>query len=170
MTNREQTATDLALTLMEKHGLIAEGWTFKLNGRPYKRLGCCWQHRKVIELSSKWVNTPEYPDEELKDTILHEIAHALTPGWGHSLVWQHTACNIGCKPKRFYEGPVKPKGRYEGYGVETGTLYTTRHRLTRTMKIENGTSHTETGENIIWYDTKLNRNVPTTECKGRIAR
>ena len=39
-------------------------------------------------------------DEEVKNTLLHEIAHALVgPGHRHNRVWRQKAREIGCDAK-----------------------------------------------------------------------
>ena len=39
--------------------------------------------------------------EEVRDTILHEVAHALVgPGHGHDTVWKATAAQVGARPQR----------------------------------------------------------------------
>src|SRR5690348_10686263 len=40
------------------------------------------------------------PADEIRDVILHEIAHALTPTNGHDAVWQAAARKVGAKPER----------------------------------------------------------------------
>jgi predicted SprT family Zn-dependent metalloprotease len=41
-------------------------------------------------------------EAEVVDTILHEIAHALTPGDGHGPAWKAACLRIGAKPVRCY--------------------------------------------------------------------
>lgn len=36
--------------------------------------------------------------DDLLDTLLHEIAHALTPGDGHGKLWQAKAMELGARP------------------------------------------------------------------------
>jgi hypothetical protein len=39
---------------------------------------------------------------QVTDTILHEIAHALTLGDGHGYAWKRKCIEIGAKPERCY--------------------------------------------------------------------
>ena len=48
-------------------------------------VGMCSHKDKVIILNAHHIDT--HPGAEVKDTILHEVAHALTPGHGHDKVW-----------------------------------------------------------------------------------
>lgn len=57
-------------------------------------VGMCSHKDKVIILNAHHVDT--HPTAEVKDTILHEVAHALTPGHGHDKVWGDKAMEIGC--------------------------------------------------------------------------
>lgn len=50
------------------------------------------------------------PITQTRDTILHEIAHALTPGHNHDAVWQTKAVEIGCDGKRCYGFDVRAPG------------------------------------------------------------
>lgn len=75
-------AKSLALELIAKH---IPGWRFAWSKKKTV-FGCCRYGPKIIELSSHM--TPHCSDEEVLDTILHEIAHALTPGAGHSVRWR----------------------------------------------------------------------------------
>ena len=103
-------AEQLARTLMAEHGLIAAGWQFAWS-RGKKELGCCsikeQRHRitgekqqiKLIRLSRYLVTMNS--DEEVRDTILHEIAHALAGVEnGHNDKWQAMCRKVGAKPKR----------------------------------------------------------------------
>ena len=84
----------LALAKVAEHGLA--NWDVMFDGAR-ARFGCCYYHKKLITLSKVLV---ELNDEaEVLDTILHEIAHGLTPG-GHTKAWRKTALAIGCNGKR----------------------------------------------------------------------
>ncbi|WP_250008313.1 SprT-like domain-containing protein [Actinoplanes sp. M2I2] len=89
-------ARELAAGLMDQHGLT--GWRLVFdNART--RAGVCHFDRRVIGLSR--VLTALHSPEQVTDTILHEIAHALTgPGHGHDRVWRATARRIGCSATR----------------------------------------------------------------------
>lgn len=98
----------LALRLMEQHGLLQSGWDFEYD-RAKTRFGRCSYRRRVISLSRYL--TPLRDEMDVRDTILHEIAHALTPGAHHGPRWRSKAREIGCNGERCGEGPVLP-GRY----------------------------------------------------------
>lgn len=57
-------------------------------------LGLCSYRDKCIIISGHHIDL--HPDAEIKNTIRHEIAHALTPGMGHNEVWSAKAREIGC--------------------------------------------------------------------------
>ena len=52
----------------------------------------------------------------MRETILHEIAHALAPrGAGHGPVWRALAQSIGCNGSRCYGSEVaQPKPKFRG--------------------------------------------------------
>lgn len=81
----------LATELMAAHGLA--DWEFGFDGAK-RRLGACWLQRRRITLSRHFVrlNGPEI----VRDVILHEIAHALTPGDGHGRLFKRKARELGC--------------------------------------------------------------------------
>jgi len=93
----KQSAEKLALELMEQHGL--KNWHFKFD-RAVRRFGQMVYLKRTISLS---LPLTELADEaEVRDTILHEIAHALTPFSYHDRKWRATAIAIGCNGKRCY--------------------------------------------------------------------
>jgi hypothetical protein len=55
-------------------------------------------------------------EREVRDTILHEIAHALAPpGAGHGAKWQAVALSIGCSGRRCYGQEVaRPAPKFKG--------------------------------------------------------
>lgn len=86
-----------AREIMSQHGLIQRGWTFKINNRFTRTLGCCTYSKKLIEIAGDHIRFDAY--DSILDTLLHEIAHALVgAGEGHNKVWQNMAIRIGAKP------------------------------------------------------------------------
>jgi len=95
MTQTETSA--LALDLMTNHGLLAKGWHFAFNNRK-RGLGLCSYRKQTIYVSTYHVALN--PDDEVRDTILHEIAHALAGGFaGHGRIWKLQAMAIGARPQ-----------------------------------------------------------------------
>jgi predicted SprT family Zn-dependent metalloprotease len=90
-------ARDLARHLMHRHGL--HGWTFTFD-HARRRFGSCRPKQKRLTLSR--VLTLLNGEDEVRDTILHEIAHALTPGDGHGRRWKLKCLEIGARPVRCY--------------------------------------------------------------------
>lgn len=98
----------LALDLLAEHGLHA--WQFAYNRRK-QALGLCVYHRRTIELSIHFVE--RNCTEEIIDTILHEIAHALVgPGHGHDKVWRRKCKEIGARPSRCGQAQM-PAGKWQ---------------------------------------------------------
>jgi len=93
--NRPDQITNIAKSLMHQHGL--HDWEFSINTRLTRILGRCNWRKKLIELSSLHVWHDNLRD--IKDTILHEIAHALT-NQGHNKVFYNKCREIGATPKR----------------------------------------------------------------------
>lgn len=86
-----------AYELMSEHGLLDEGWTFRISNTK-RFVGRCFYQRKIIEYS-KWFL--ESPPEEIRDVLLHEIAHALAgSAAGHGPEWKVVAARIGARPER----------------------------------------------------------------------
>jgi predicted SprT family Zn-dependent metalloprotease len=93
-------AQNLAVSLMNRHGLLDKGWCFEFDNA-VKRFGVCRFRRKTIGLSAKLTTLNN--EEKVKDTILHEIAHAIA-GYdaGHGIEWKRVCERIGAKPERCY--------------------------------------------------------------------
>lgn len=107
-------AQHLARTLMNEHGLTARGWTFAFD-HARRRFGCCNLTQRRITLSRPltFLNT----EAQVRDTLLHEIAHALTPGNGHGARWKAMCQRIGARPQRCYRedeviAPPRPVAPY----------------------------------------------------------
>jgi len=105
-------ATDLAIGLMASHKLLPL-WRFEID-HARKRAGVCRHGPKVISLSKHYIEHNEVVD--IRDTILHEIAHALAgPGHGHDKYWMEVCVRIGARPVRCYDSSkiVMPKGNIQ---------------------------------------------------------
>jgi predicted SprT family Zn-dependent metalloprotease len=86
----------MARQLMDEHGLT--GWRVELDNAK-RRAGVCRFGERVIGLSAPL--TELHTEDEVRDTVLHEIAHALVgPAHGHDALWRATAVRIGCSGKR----------------------------------------------------------------------
>lgn len=102
---------ELARQLLDEHGL--KDWRFELDFAK-KRAGCCKYRSKTITLSYYYVTANS--GEDILDTLLHEIAHAIAgPGTGHGPVWKAVCRRIGARPVRCYDSQriVMPSGRYQ---------------------------------------------------------
>jgi len=122
-------AAQIARELMRSHGLTQAGWTFAFD-HARRRFGCCKSTRKVITLSRPL--TLLNPEPEVRDTILHEIAHALTPEDGHGKKWKAACVRIGAKPQRCYTdaqvvSPPRRPARFQ-MGCERCNLWGDRRR------------------------------------------
>jgi predicted SprT family Zn-dependent metalloprotease len=81
---------------LHEHGL--HDWTVGLD-RAKRRAGACYFASRTISLSRPL--TLLHDEAEVRDTVLHEIAHALVgPAHGHDAVWQAKAREIGCTGTR----------------------------------------------------------------------
>jgi predicted SprT family Zn-dependent metalloprotease len=90
-------AQQLALDLMGQHGLTPV-WRFRFS-RAVTIFGSCQHGTRTIALSRPLAEINEVA--EVRDTILHEIAHALAgPGAGHGPRWRKIARELGARPER----------------------------------------------------------------------
>ena len=108
---------------MKQHGLIQTGWVLEFD-RAKKRFGFCSERRKVISLSIPLCVLNDI--EPVKDTILHEIAHALVGNHqGHNNVWKRKCIEIGAKPERCFDSndAVMPPMRYSATCKGCGKVY-----------------------------------------------
>lgn len=89
-------ASRLARQLLAEH--LDNTWRFEWD-RARRRYGYCSFTRKVISLS--YPLTVAGQEAEVRDTILHEIAHALAGSKaGHGIAWRQACRRIGARPTR----------------------------------------------------------------------
>ena len=92
-------ALRLARRLMDDHGL--DGWQVGLD-RAVRRAGATHFSTRRITLSKHLVEL--YTEEQVRDLVLHEIAHALVgPAAGHGPRWRRAVTAIGGSPRRTTE-------------------------------------------------------------------
>jgi len=73
--------------------------------KSFNRAGQCFSRtKKLIQLQPTYVELNE--ESSVRNTILHEIAHALTPNHNHNKFWKRKAIEIGCDGKRCYGSNV----------------------------------------------------------------
>ncbi len=92
-------------SLMDLHGLY--DWKFEFSNDIHT-VGWCWYKEKTLKFSRKYTH---HGWDEIEDTILHEIAHALVGPKvkAHGYEWQAMARRIGARPKTCAESHVRPK-------------------------------------------------------------
>ena len=85
----------MARRLMDEHGLT--GWTLAFV-ESRRGLGACDFSDRQIRIGRG--HALEGNEEEIRDTVLHEIAHAIAgPEAGHGPLWKATARRIGATPR-----------------------------------------------------------------------
>ncbi len=116
--------------MLEKYGLVE--WKLVWDTRPYRRYGRCRYKEKEIGITTRLVLINSL--EESKNTVLHEIAHALTPGHRHDDVWKEKCLVVGARPEQYYRyksrgGTVNaPIGKYQVINTTTGKVHRSYYR------------------------------------------
>ncbi|MDN5796507.1 MAG: SprT-like domain-containing protein [Intrasporangium sp.] len=115
-------ALSVARALVREHGL--DGWTVGLDRAKARAAACHFRDRRIT-LSGHL--TALHAEHEVRDSILHEIAHALVgPRHGHDEVWRATALAIGSSGTRCVQDGPAVTGNWWG---RCGAGHrTTRHR------------------------------------------
>ena len=137
-----------ARELMNKHGL--DGWTFRF-GAARRALGLCKEKDKLIQLGRH--HAANDPREQVTDTILHEIAHALAgAAAGHGPVWRNTAKRIGATPRASKAGDPAHDQAVKNR-LRPGAMVTFRSRG---------------GSSLTGAVVQLNRKTARVSCSGRM--
>jgi len=118
----------LAKSLMVKHGV--PNWRVRYFNRRHT-FGQC-RHREQAFYYSKYMVLLN-SIERCTENILHEIAHALTPGAKHGPVWKRKAIELGIKPQRCWSSAntVAPKPKWQAMCSKHGKrgMYNRRGNL-----------------------------------------
>lgn len=122
-------AARLGRALLDEHGL--HDWELVFD-RAKRRAGICRESERRIGLSAPL--TQVHSDADVRDTILHEIAHALVGArHGHDRVWKATARRIGCSGERLISADTPGvDGAWVGV-CQAGHRVTRHRRPTRPM-------------------------------------
>lgn len=125
-------ALALAKQLVADHGLDQFGWKAVLDTRAVTRAGQCRYSVKEIGISYRWVAMND--EKHVRNTILHEIAHALVGAeHGHDWVWKQKARQIGCTGDRCTSPEAKKvPGKYRAVCPNCGHVHY-RHRASKRM-------------------------------------
>src|SRR5262249_46398867 len=118
-------ARTMARGLMDVHGL--QHWTFTFD-RAVQRFGLCDRTERRITLSARLVELNG--ENEVRDTILHETAHARSRG-GHGKSWRREAARLGCRVRACYSSDVvTPTPKFIGECPRCGAA-SRSHRRTK---------------------------------------
>ncbi len=119
-------ATELAHELMAAHGL--QGWRFRLDNAR-QRCGSCNFRDREITLSKHLIAMNDA--DELRATLLHEIAHALVgPGHGHDATWRAMVRRIGGRDQVSNDVARMPAPRWQLECINCSKVVASRHRRT----------------------------------------
>jgi predicted SprT family Zn-dependent metalloprotease len=143
---RLQETRQLALDLFSRHGL--PDWSLGFN-RGKRAMGWCLYGSRTIELSVHFVERNSA--EVIRDTLLHEIAHALVgEGHGHDVVWKRKCLEIGARPERLSYEVNMPDGRWQARCGQCGLLHH-RHRRPKWLKGWYCTYCGKERGQLVWY-------------------
>ncbi len=110
---------------MAQHGLIKRGWSFAFNRRK-RSLGICNYTAKRVELSQYFIDRND--PSSIRDTLLHEIAHALVGRRSaHGPAWVDACRRIGAIPSRTCSTAIMPQGLFQAKCPTCGMCHD-RHR------------------------------------------
>jgi predicted SprT family Zn-dependent metalloprotease len=86
-----------------KEGRIPYSYPLKFNNNKTRAGVCRYSPKPSIELSKVYINSPLVKGSDIENTILHELAHAITGPFvaePHGSEWKAAALSIGCNAER----------------------------------------------------------------------
>ena len=87
-------AEGMCKSFMQRFGIYDYKFQWMQKRKTFDMAGYCSWRKKIISLQPTFVEC-NYPFI-VKQTILHEIAHALRPKHHHNKFWKRTATELGC--------------------------------------------------------------------------
>lgn len=94
---RRKQVRDETMKLLIENGLT--GWKVRYNAKLTRALGRCIPSQKTIEYQPRYMAQNDW--EQVRTTVLHEVAHAISCtkygrlGGGHGAAWQREARRLG---------------------------------------------------------------------------
>ena len=114
----------LAQRLLVDHNLT--DWQFRFD-HARQRCGCCNYQRREISMSKHFARLNG--EAEVRNTLLHEIAHALVgPGHNHNEIWRRAAANIGAKVETTNTCASMPQPKWHLVCLNCAQTVAKRHR------------------------------------------
>ena len=86
-----------------KSGRLTTKYPLKFNNNKTRAGVCKYSPVPCIELSRIFINSPLVKPRDIRNTILHELAHAITGPYvrdAHGEEWKEAARSIGCDAQR----------------------------------------------------------------------
>jgi hypothetical protein len=107
---------------------LPHGWAFSFSGAR-RQWGRCDYAARTIYVSAylAGLGTPE----EVRAVLLHEVAHALTPGCGHGPAWRVACMAMGIDPVVRPPLPNGAQGVWQGTCQACGAAHHLWRRPTR---------------------------------------
>lgn len=161
-----------ARQLMTKHGVGRLQFEFD---RAMNRMGAT--HSRMIEMPSgeikhvpvKITLSRHYaelrPMDETVATIMHEIAHALTPGDGHGDRWKWKCIELGIQPTRCGAASARPEPKTHGKCSHCDYVYKINRLPLKVYICPNCTHLSQLERILVWY--KQSKEVKTREMPDR---
>lgn len=85
--------SNYALLVMEEYGLTQQGWTIKFLDTNEQNAGQVFHRPKLITFTREFIFDTRI--ENLRELVLHEVAHALCPNGDHTQQWRDKLTEIG---------------------------------------------------------------------------
>lgn len=142
---------------LREHGLHERGWRFQFD-HARQRFGACRYGRRLITVSRHLAALND--EAECRDTVLHEIAHALAGrAAGHGPAWKQTCRRVGARPERCYDARAVTRPPPNYWGVcPNCTHRTPYYRRPRTPRACGPCCHRHSGGR---YDERFRLDIRT---------
>lgn len=138
-------------------GLWAEGWRFGWSSS-VRSVGWCDYKTRTIKISKNFF-TVFKNREDVKDIVLHELAHAKA-GYlaGHGPAWKNVCKELGANPERLVDVKLfdmdRLTARYKARCAVCGTVYVRNHKPKSGFTYHCGQGHELTPLKWHSYDVK----------------